>query len=87
MVSGIGTNAEAALIPSRNSAGSAVDEAGSPRQNTCWHLLLAGAPSVMAPNELRFRIEGRRIWVAGHRGMVGSAVIRRLARRRAATAT
>jgi GDP-L-fucose synthase len=33
----------------------------------------------MAPNELPFRIEGRRIWVAGHRGMVGSAVVRRLA--------
>jgi GDP-L-fucose synthase len=34
----------------------------------------------MAPNELPFRTEGRRIWVAGHRGMVGSAVVRRLAR-------
>jgi GDP-L-fucose synthase len=34
----------------------------------------------MAPNELPFRIEGRRIWVAGHRGMVGSAVVRRLSR-------
>jgi GDP-L-fucose synthase len=34
----------------------------------------------MAPSELPFRIEGRRIWVAGHRGMVGSAVVRRLAR-------
>jgi GDP-L-fucose synthase len=34
----------------------------------------------MVPNELPFRIEGRRIWVAGHRGMVGSAVVRRLAR-------
>jgi GDP-L-fucose synthase len=34
----------------------------------------------MAPNETPFRIEGRRIWVAGHRGMVGSAVVRRLAR-------
>jgi GDP-L-fucose synthase len=33
----------------------------------------------MAPSELPFRIEGRRIWVAGHRGMVGSAVMRRLA--------
>src|SRR5258708_39621659 len=27
-----------------------------------------------------FEIEGRRIWVAGHRGLVGSAVVRRLAR-------
>jgi GDP-L-fucose synthase len=34
----------------------------------------------MAPIELPFRIEGRRVWVAGHRGMVGSAVVRRLAR-------
>jgi GDP-L-fucose synthase len=33
----------------------------------------------MAPSELPFRIEGRRIWVADHRGMVGSAVVRRLA--------
>jgi GDP-L-fucose synthase len=33
----------------------------------------------MAPSELPFRIEGRRIWVAGHRGMVGSALMRRLA--------
>src|SRR5215470_16843086 len=36
--------------------------------------------SVMAPSELPFRIEGRRVWVAGHRGMVGSALVRRLAR-------
>jgi GDP-L-fucose synthase len=34
----------------------------------------------MAPSELPFRIEGRRIWIAGHRGMVGSALVRRLAR-------
>jgi GDP-L-fucose synthase len=34
----------------------------------------------MAPSELPFRLEGRRVWVAGHRGMVGSALIRRLAR-------
>jgi GDP-L-fucose synthase len=27
-----------------------------------------------------FSLEGRRIWVAGHRGMAGSAVVRRLAR-------
>jgi GDP-L-fucose synthase len=31
-------------------------------------------------SELPFRIEGRRIWIAGHRGMVGSALMRRLAR-------
>jgi GDP-L-fucose synthase len=34
----------------------------------------------MAPNKLPFRIKGRRIWIAGHRGMVGSALMRRLAR-------
>jgi GDP-L-fucose synthase len=33
----------------------------------------------MAPSKAPFRIEGRRIWVAGHRGMVGSALMRRLA--------
>ena len=27
-----------------------------------------------------FTLEGKRIWVAGHRGMVGSAIVRRLAR-------
>ena len=31
-------------------------------------------------SELAFDLEGRRIWVAGHRGMVGSAVVRRLER-------
>ncbi len=30
--------------------------------------------------ELPFRLAGKRIWVAGHRGMVGSALMRRLAR-------
>src|ERR1700722_18063867 len=34
----------------------------------------------MAPSEVPFRIAGRRIWVVGHRGMVGSALMRRLAR-------
>jgi len=29
--------------------------------------------------EAGFRLDGRRIWVAGHRGMVGSAIVRRLA--------
>jgi GDP-L-fucose synthase len=33
----------------------------------------------MAPSELPFRIKGHRVWVAGHRGMVGSALMRRLA--------
>ena len=27
-----------------------------------------------------FRLEGKRVWVAGHRGMVGNALVRRLAR-------
>jgi GDP-L-fucose synthase len=30
--------------------------------------------------EIRFRVEGKRVWVAGHAGMVGSALSRRLAR-------
>jgi nucleoside-diphosphate-sugar epimerase len=38
------------------------------------------ARSAMAPSELPFRIEGRRIWVAGRCGIVGSALVRRLAR-------
>jgi GDP-L-fucose synthase len=29
--------------------------------------------------DVDFRLNGRRIWVAGHRGMVGSAIVRRLA--------
>ena len=36
----------------------------------------------MAPTELPFSLKGRRVWVAGHRGMVGSALLRRLARDR-----
>src|SRR4051812_26886181 len=38
-----------------------------------------GRPNVMAPTELPFSLIGRRVWVAGHRGMVGSALLRRLA--------
>ena len=30
--------------------------------------------------EAIFALEGKRVWVAGHRGMVGSAIVRRLAR-------
>jgi GDP-L-fucose synthase len=30
--------------------------------------------------EPRYRLAGRRVWVAGHRGMVGSAIVRRLER-------
>src|SRR5688572_26034013 len=32
------------------------------------------------PSEALFHLEGKRVWVAGHRGMVGSALVRRLAR-------
>jgi len=32
------------------------------------------------PIETAFRLDGKRVWVAGHNGMVGSAIIRRLAR-------
>jgi GDP-L-fucose synthase len=31
------------------------------------------------PIEARFALQGKRVWVAGHRGMVGSAIVRRLA--------
>lgn len=32
------------------------------------------------PSEITYPLAGKRVWVAGHRGMVGSAVVRRLAR-------
>ena len=31
------------------------------------------------PNSVPFSVAGKRVWVAGHRGMVGSALVRRLA--------
>ncbi|KQY29707.1 GDP-fucose synthetase [Caulobacter sp. Root1455] len=31
------------------------------------------------PNDVIFPLGGKRVWVAGHRGMVGSAIVRRLA--------
>lgn len=31
------------------------------------------------PEKVDFGLEGKRVWVAGHRGMVGSAIVRRLA--------
>ena len=34
-----------------------------------------------------FRLEGKRVWVAGHRGMVGKALLRRLATERCETVT
>ena len=33
----------------------------------------------MAESGAEFDLTGKRIWVAGHRGMVGAAVVRRLA--------
>jgi GDP-L-fucose synthase len=30
------------------------------------------------PNSATYRLEGKRVWVAGHRGMVGAALVRRL---------
>ncbi|MGQ9368801.1 GDP-L-fucose synthase [Azospirillum sp. ST 5-10] len=35
---------------------------------------------MLRPNEPIFSLAGRRVWVAGHRGMVGSAIVRRLER-------
>lgn len=32
------------------------------------------------PSEVIFPLEGKRVWVAGHKGMVGSAIVRRLER-------
>lgn len=31
-------------------------------------------------NDPSFSLDGKRVWVAGHRGMVGSAIVRRLER-------
>ena len=36
--------------------------------------------TTIEPEAAPFSLEGKRVWVAGHRGMVGSAVVRRLAR-------
>jgi GDP-L-fucose synthase len=36
----------------------------------------------MMPSHFCFQLVGKRVWVAGHRGMVGSAVVRRLASER-----
>lgn len=35
-------------------------------------------PSDLAEAPVRFSLAGKRVWVAGHRGMVGSAIVRRL---------
>ena len=34
----------------------------------------------VAPSRVPYALKGKRVWVAGHRGMVGSAIVRRLAR-------
>ena len=39
-----------------------------------------GSPVVEGRIDPPFRLAGRRVWVAGHRGMVGSALVRRLGR-------
>jgi GDP-L-fucose synthase len=39
------------------------------------------------PSEASFELAGRRVWVAGHRGMVGSATVRRLEREGCETVT
>ena len=31
-------------------------------------------------SDVVYPLKGRRVWIAGHRGMVGSALVRRLAR-------
>ena len=38
-----------------------------------------GLPNPLPRLEPPFRLAGRRVWVAGHRGMVGAALVRRLA--------
>nr|WP_148125279.1 GDP-L-fucose synthase [Azospirillum doebereinerae] len=38
------------------------------------------ARTVSVSKSVEFSLEGKRIWVAGHRGMAGSAIVRRLAR-------
>ncbi|MFC5509070.1 NAD-dependent epimerase/dehydratase family protein, partial [Bosea massiliensis] len=35
-------------------------------------------PSDPSPSEAAFDLTGKRVWVAGHRGMVGAALVRRL---------
>ena len=42
--------------------------------------MTAGSDPVPGRLKEAFRLAGRRVWVAGHRGMVGQALVRRLAR-------
>src|SRR5438128_1294447 len=42
---------------------------------------------VMSNSPAGYSLAGKRVWVAGHRGMVGSALIRRLARENCAILT
>ena len=45
----------------------------------------SAATSEPTPQRSPTRLHGKRVWVAGHRGMVGAALVRRLARERAAS--
>ena len=40
---------------------------------------MAGHDGQQTPSEKCYSLKGKRVWVAGHRGMVGSAIARRLA--------
>src|SRR5262245_42530377 len=42
----------------------------------------AAARSARAGSIVPYALEGKRVWVAGHRGMVGAALVRRLAAER-----
>ena len=42
--------------------------------------MASGNEAVITEVDPLFELKGRRVWIAGHRGMVGSAIIRRLAR-------
>src|SRR5215468_9358539 len=42
------------------------------------NLDLRGMPCLM-PSSKPYDLKGKRVWVAGHRGMAGSAIVRRLA--------
>jgi GDP-L-fucose synthase len=45
------------------------------------------AQSAHVPFSVPYALEGKRVWVAGHRGMVGAALVRRLASERCALVT
>ena len=41
--------------------------------------LMSRTAAMTTPSDAPLPPEGKRVWVAGHRGMVGAAVVRRLA--------